>query len=97
MFDWLLQWMAQRSTSTLSAQRMTLSLVKDKSNRPFWMPDLDDVKPKIVFLPGAGMHMFTYGGRFMWMTRYSEGNPITTGWMNKPFKFEAITLSTFGR
>ena len=62
---------------------------------PDWCACAAEV-PKLDFLPAQGFHIFRYKGRVMWLSR--DGDKwITTGFDNKPFQSETLTLTTLGR
>ena len=78
----------------------TVLLAKIKQNEGPWWEEIfkakdDKKKPEVDFAPGAGMHIFKFKGKTMWVT-HVIGKTITTGWEKMPTELEQIYIVTWG-
>lgn len=78
----------------------TVLLAKIKQNEGNWWEEIfkakdDKKKPEVDFAPGAGMHIFKFKGKTMWVT-HVIGKTITTGWEKQPTELETIHIVTWG-
>ncbi|KAG0228527.1 hypothetical protein BGW41_003387 [Actinomortierella wolfii] len=103
-YDWLNDWVAGRPL-TRSVSHLTVKAVWDSDDNDDYIYNYDnhrEERPKLVFLPGKGSHVFYYKGRKITISRErpdsaSGGNPETERLLASIQKKQSLTISTFGR
>lgn len=78
----------------------TVLSAKIKQNEGPWWEEIfkakdDKKKPEVDYMPGAGLHIFKYKGKTMWV-QHVIGKTIVTGWEKMPQELEHIDIVTWG-
>lgn len=78
----------------------TVLTAKIKQNDGPWWEEIfkakdDKKKPEVDYLPGAGLHIFTFKGKTIWVY-HIIGKTIVTGWEKMPQELEHIDIVTWG-
>jgi chaperone BCS1 len=85
------------SSTSAHTNTLTLKITRPNARKTFWGSVIDEDEGQIEFLPGPGNHVFKYKGKMIWLNRYASDKVTVQGWDRKPFIYETLTLTSYGR
>jgi len=100
-YEWIASYLVLNRHKLMSASNLTLE-VKEEGQSNGWHrrrqeeTDKEVTEKDLKLLPGEGLHMFPYKGKWIWLTRTIQ-EPKQNGFFGRAKSFESMTVSMIGR